>query len=96
MLMSQSSQRTPYFPSFKHLVRLKFDLKNHKNIHTFQNNEYTVFFFFLREIYLLLYFCFQFDAFIYDTIKSYTMGLVLYLFVEAPFGNLLKPTIKKR
>ncbi|XP_026810739.1 O-acyltransferase like protein-like [Rhopalosiphum maidis] len=30
------------------------------------------------------------DAWIYDTFKTYLMGLALYLFVEAPFGNLIK------
>lgn len=30
------------------------------------------------------------DAWIYDTFKTYLMGLGLYLIVEAPFGNLIK------
>ncbi|XP_025193573.1 nose resistant to fluoxetine protein 6-like [Melanaphis sacchari] len=30
------------------------------------------------------------DVWIYDTFKSYLMGLALYLIVEAPFGNLIK------
>jgi len=33
---------------------------------------------------------FQMDAWIYDTFKTYLMGLALYLIVEAPFGNLIK------
>lgn len=36
---------------------------------------------------------FQIDAWIYDTVKSYMMGLVLYLVVEVPFAKLVKPWI---
>lgn len=34
--------------------------------------------------------CFQLDAWIYDTFKTYLMGLALYLVVEAPFGHLTR------
>jgi len=37
--------------------------------------------------------CFQIDAWIYDTFKSYVMGLALYLVIEAPFTKLVKPWI---
>ncbi|VVC42242.1 Nose resistant-to-fluoxetine protein, N-terminal,Acyltransferase 3 [Cinara cedri] len=50
MMMSQSSQRSPTYPSTKSLL----------------------------------------DAWIYDTFKTYLMGLALYLVVEAPFGKLTR------
>ncbi|XP_060865910.1 nose resistant to fluoxetine protein 6-like isoform X2 [Metopolophium dirhodum] len=50
MMMSQSSQRLPTYPSAKSLL----------------------------------------DAWIYDTFKTYLMGLALYLVVEAPFGDLTR------
>ncbi|XP_022177143.1 nose resistant to fluoxetine protein 6-like isoform X3 [Myzus persicae] len=33
------------------------------------------------------------DAWIYDTFKSYVMGLALYLVIEAPFAKLVKPWV---
>lgn len=94
MLMSQSSQRLPIYPSIKSLVRRtshsnissrfrRFEIISFKSVFSVKRSTPFV------SNYCLFYF-FQVDAWIYDTFKSYLMGLMLYLIVEAPFGNLIK------
>lgn len=78
MMMSQSSQRVSTYFSFKTMVRLKkliISIENHKKL--------------LDAINLQIV-CFQLDAYIFDTFKSYLIGVSLYLVVEAPFGNLTR------
>jgi len=41
-------------------------------------------------IILFQFVCFQLDAWISDTFKTYLMALALHLVVEAPFGNLTR------
>jgi len=49
-----------------------------------------LFIIYYTNIILFQFVWFQLDAWIYDTFKTYLMGLALYLVVEAPFGNFTR------
>jgi len=107
MMMSQSSQRLPVYLSAKSVVSWNVCVCTLKSL-KFQFNLYVlclttdlkticsfIISYFNTDFWLYGMKCirFQIDAWIYDTVKSYMMALVLYLVVEVPFAKLIKPWI---
>jgi len=39
---------------------------------------------------------FQLDAWLYDALKSYLMGIILFMVIEAPIGSLANKLIKRK